>query len=89
MLAGSPILRDYRNRRGEQIISVSAYSSTRPVVPGDDRLAWEKNRRIDLRFVMEADTTINLLDIITLNDEVKAQIGRLAEISQESINACK
>lgn len=89
MLAGSPDLRDFRNRRGEQIVSVSGYSSTRPIASGEDREAWERNRRIDLRFVMDADTTINLRDIIALNDEVKAQIGRLAAISQDSIQACK
>lgn len=89
MLAGSPDLRDFRNRRGEQIVSVSGYSSTRPIASGEDRDAWERNRRIDLRFVMDADTTINLRDIIALNDEVKAQIGRLAAISQDSIQACK
>ncbi|MGU3466429.1 flagellar motor protein MotB [Methylobacterium sp. C33D] len=89
MTAGSPDLRDFRNRRGEQIVSVSGYSSTRPIASGEDREAWEKNRRIDLRFVMDADTTINLRDIIALNDEVKAQISRLAAISQDSIAACK
>jgi chemotaxis protein MotB len=89
MLAGSPELLEFRNRRGEQIISVSGYSSTRPIATGEDRLAWERNRRIDLRFVMDADTTINLKDIIALNEEVKTQIARLAAISQDSIQACK
>ena len=89
MLSGSPDLRDFRNRRGEQIVSVSGYSSTRPITSGEDRDTWERNRRIDLRFVMDADTTINLRDIIALNDEVKAQIERLAAISQDSIQACK
>jgi chemotaxis protein MotB len=89
MTLGSPDLREFRNRRGEQIVSVSGYSSTRPIAAGEDREAWEKNRRIDLRFVMDADTTINLRDIIALNDEVKAQIGRLAAISQDGISACR
>lgn len=89
MTTGSPELRDFRNRRGEQIVSVSGYSSTRPIASGEDREAWERNRRIDLRFVMDADTTINLKDIIALNDQVKAQIARLAAISQDSIAACK
>ncbi|TXN08568.1 OmpA family protein [Methylobacterium sp. WL103] len=89
ILAGSPELRGMRNRRGEQIVSVSGYSSTRPIASGEDRAVWARNRRIDLRFVMDADTTINLRDIIALNEQVKAQIGRLASISQESIQACK
>lgn len=89
ILAGSPELREFRNRRGEQIVSVSGYSSTRPIAAGDDRTAWARNRRIDLRFVMDADTTINLRDIIALNEQVKAQIARLAAISDESVQACK
>ena len=89
MTTGSPELREFRNRRGEQIVSVSGYSSTRPIASGEDREAWERNRRIDLRFVMDADTTINLKDIISLNDQVKEQIARLASISQDSIAACK
>ena len=89
ILAGSPDLKDFRNRRGEQIVSVSGYSSTRPIASGDDREAWARNRRKDLRFVMDADTTINLRDIIALNEEVKAQIARLADLSQQSIEACR
>jgi flagellar motor protein MotB len=89
LLSDAPELREFRNRRGEQIVSVSGYSSTRPIAPGDDREAWARNRRIDLRFVMDADTTVNLKDIIALNEQVKAQIARLAAISQESLDACK
>lgn len=89
ILAGSPDLREFRNRRGEQIVSVSGYSSTRPIAAGDDKTVWARNRRIDLRFVMDADTTINLRDIIALNEQVKAQIARLASISSESVQACK
>lgn len=89
ILADAPDIRGFRNRRGEQIISISGYSSTRPIASTDDRDAWTRNRRIDLRFVMDADTTINLRDIIALNDQVKAQIARLAMLSQESVDACK
>jgi hypothetical protein len=71
------------------LISVSGYSSTRAISPGDDAVAWQKNRRIDLRFVMDADRALTLADIIALNEEVKAQIARLAAISQESVEACK
>ena len=89
LLADAPELRQFRNRRGETVVSVSGYSSTRAIAAGEDREAWARNRRIDLRFVMDADTTVNLRDIVSLNEQVKAQIARLAEISQESIQACK
>ena len=89
MLAESPALRDFRNREGEQILSVSGYSSTRPISPGETSAIWERNRRIDLRFVMEAETKLDLKRIVQLNEEVKTQIGRLAAISQDSIKACR
>jgi flagellar motor protein MotB len=85
LLAEAPELREYRNRKGEEILSVSGYSSARPIVNGGGRNAYARNRRIDLRFVMDADTTINLHDLVLLNDQVKAQIARLTDISQESI----
>src|SRR5262245_17657888 len=59
LVAESPELRDYRNRKGEQVLSVSGYSSARPIAIGGDRNAYARNRRIDLRFVMDAETTIN------------------------------
>jgi chemotaxis protein MotB len=89
LVAESPELRVFKNRRGEEVLSVSGYSSTRPIVEGETREAFARNRRIDLRFVMDADTTINLREIILLNDEVKQQIARLAAISQESAEACR
>ena len=49
----APALRSLRNTRNEEIISVSGYASTRPIDPNENREAWAKNRRIDLRFVME------------------------------------
>ena len=37
LLTDAPELKDLRNRRGEQIVSVSAYSSTRPIASGDEK----------------------------------------------------
>jgi chemotaxis protein MotB len=89
IIAESPDLREFRNRRGEEVVSVAGYSSTRPIELGNTSSAYAANRRIDLRFVMDAETTINLHDLLVLNDQVKAQIGRLAQISEESVEACK
>jgi flagellar motor protein MotB len=89
LIAEAPDLRTFKNRRGEEVLSVSGYGSARPIADGATREAFARNRRIDLRFVMDADTTINLREIILLNDEVKQQIARLATISQESAEACR
>lgn len=89
LVSEAPDLRVFRNRRAEEILSVSGYSSARPLVSEATRAARGRNRRIDLRFVMEADTSINLNKILILNDELKAEIARLATASQESEHACQ
>lgn len=59
----SPELRRILNRQNEEIISISGYSSTRRIDVTGNAVAWEKNRRIDLRFVMDTDTTAGLEEI--------------------------
>ena len=41
------------NRDDQPILSVSGYGEARPVASGDDEAAKSRNRRIDLRFLME------------------------------------
>lgn len=77
----APNLRALRNSRHEEVISVSGYSSTRPIDPSDTREAWAKNRRIDLRFVMEVNSRQRLEEILKLTDEMKKQIERLERAS--------
>jgi flagellar motor protein MotB len=92
IVADAPELKNFRNRLNEQIISVSGYSSTRPITPGDDKAAWAKNRRIDLRFVMDAETRFGLDEIRlirALNAEIREQVERIAKLSQEGVERCK
>jgi chemotaxis protein MotB len=77
----APGLRTLRNMRNEEIISVSGYASTRPIDPNENREAWAKNRRIDLRFVMEVDAKQRLKQIINLTDSMKVEIDRLVMAS--------
>lgn len=77
MILAEPDLRSLRNRRHEEIISVSGYSSTRPVDAGDDKDAWARNRRIDFRFVMEFDGRAKLQTMLGTIDDMKSQIQRL------------
>lgn len=81
IVAQAPGLRSLRNKSGEEIISVSGYSSTRPVDPREQREAWDKNRRIDLRFVMEVDTKEGLKQILTLTNQMKSEIDNLVAAS--------
>jgi outer membrane protein OmpA-like peptidoglycan-associated protein len=85
-------LTKFRNRIGKQILSVSGYSSTRPIVPGDDKLAWAKNRRIDIRFSMDAETRFGKSDIELIrkfNDEISELVQRIAAKSLEGVDKCK
>jgi flagellar motor protein MotB len=82
LIAVSPALRLLRNNRNEEVISVSGYSSTRPIDSRALRDAWDRNRRIDLRFVMENDPRRNLEQILHVTDEMRQQINRLRAASE-------
>jgi flagellar motor protein MotB len=81
IVAQSPGLRSLRNKSGEEIVSVSGYSSTRPIDPRETREAWERNRRIDLRFVMEVDTKEGLQQILSLTNTMKTEIDHMVDAS--------
>jgi chemotaxis protein MotB len=82
LIAIAPSLRLLRNTRNEEVISVSGYSSTRPIDPRALRDAWDRNRRIDLRFVMENDPRRNLENILRVTDEIREEINRLRVASE-------
>ena len=82
LIAVSPSLRLLRNNRNEEVISVSGYSSTRPIDPRALRDAWDRNRRIDLRFVMDNDPRRNLEHILRVTDEMRGEINRLRAASE-------
>jgi chemotaxis protein MotB len=77
MITVAPTLRLLKNSRKEEVISVSGYSSTRPVDLSGGRGALDRNRRIDLRFVMENGDRKNLEDILRVANEIRDEIGRL------------
>lgn len=77
----APGLRALHNRRRNEIISVSGYSSTRAIDSTSTTDAWLKNRRIDLRFVMEVDSRPRLHQILSLTDEMKTEIEKLMRAS--------
>lgn len=81
LVAVSPLLRRLRNRRGEEVLSVSGYSSTRPVDGRETREAWDKNRRIDLRFVMEVDNQRGLKEVLRLTNAMRDEIAGLKNAS--------
>jgi chemotaxis protein MotB len=79
LTAVSRELRLIRNRSNQEILSISGYSSTRPIDPANTPAAWEKNRRIDLRFVMDTEVTAGLEQIQGLLGSMRSAIKELKE----------
>lgn len=73
----APQLRSLANKTGKEILSVSGYGSTRPIDREKTPDAYEKNRRIDLRFVMESDNSQRLEEIIKATEEMRVELNRL------------
>ena len=78
----APELRHVLNRRQEEILSISGYSSTRPIDATETLAARSRNRRIDLRFVMDTDATSGLEEIKGLLQKMRTAIQGLKSQSQ-------
>ncbi len=72
-----PDLRALVNSDGREILSVSGYAYTRPAVDRDDSEGYRINRRIDLRFVMEADRRERLNEVLKLLDRMEQKVNEL------------
>lgn len=72
-----PSLRKLVNSDGREILSVSGYAYTRPAVDRDDAEGYRINRRIDLRFVMEADRRERLNEVLKLLDRMEQKVREL------------
>jgi len=47
-----PVLANFRNLDAEPVLSVAAYGEQRPIIANTDESSRDRNRRIDVRFVM-------------------------------------
>jgi chemotaxis protein MotB len=79
LTAVSRELRQIRNRSSQEILSISGYSSTRPIDPANNTAAWERNRRIDLRFVMDTNVSADLEQMQGLLGRMRSAIEELKE----------
>lgn len=75
----SPSLRDLMNSSGGGMLSVSGYASSRPVDDRPVHEAYRVNRRIDLRFVMEADRRERLNEVLKLLDQMEQKVKDLQD----------
>lgn len=76
LTSAEPGLLTLRNRASQQVFSVSGYADTRPV-PGTSVKEYDKQRRIDLRFVMDVDNKKRLDEMNSLTEEMKGQLTDL------------
>lgn len=83
LAASEPLLTRLQNRAGLQIISVSGYAATRSVTDEATSDGLARNRRIDLRFVMETDTRGRLGEILELTEAMKGEIEMLRALGAE------
>ncbi|WP_068088983.1 OmpA/MotB family protein [Polycladidibacter stylochi] len=82
LLTAAPTLRSLMNPDRKQILSVSGYASTRPI-PGTEKASLDRasraqtllrNRRIDIRFVMQVDPTDRLNKVLKLTRDMQGEI---------------
>ncbi|HKT20130.1 MAG TPA: OmpA family protein [Stellaceae bacterium] len=66
-----PELAKLANDRGERLIGVSGYGATRPVDESKTPRAMQRNRRIELRFIMARSATPQLDAMTGLVDEAR------------------
>lgn len=74
-----PKLRALKNSSGREVLSVSGYASTRPADERAGSDANRANRRIDLRFVMEADRRERLSEVLKLLDQMEQKVKDLQD----------
>jgi len=77
IIDSAPGLRALRNSKDREILSVSGYASTRPVKEGQTEDEYGLNRRIDLRFVMEANQRERLSQVKQLLKDMQSKIQEL------------
>lgn len=77
IIAQAPALKVLHNQSGQPVLSVSGYSSSRPIDQSDSKDGYARNRRIDLRFVMEVNREERLKEILKITDDMKTRIQEI------------
>jgi chemotaxis protein MotB len=78
-----PFLRELKNRAETPVLSAAGYADSRPV-PGVDPSFHDRHRRIDLRFILDTDTSERLNEVKTLTDQMQEQLDNLQTAVEEA-----
>ncbi len=73
LVEADPALARLANDRGERLIGVSGYGATRPVDDSKSAAGMQRNRRIELRFIMAASETHEIDDMINQVDKARTR----------------
>jgi len=78
-----PYLRELKNRAGTPVLSAAGYADSRPI-PGVDPSDYDRHRRIDLRFILDTDTSERLQGVIDLTHKMQEQLDHLQTAVEEA-----
>ena len=78
-----PDIGEFRNRRGQPVLSFAGYGETRPVASGQTEGAKAANRRIDIRFIL--DTPKSLREVEEIRDRLTRERPGLPPIANEDV----
>lgn len=76
MVEQQPYLRELKNRAGTPVLSAAGYADSRPI-PGIAQTAYDRHRRIDLRFILDTDTSDRLQEVMELTHQMQEQLDNL------------
>ena len=65
MLNQDKTLLEHKNLRGQPVMAVSAYGEMRPIATNDTKEGKAANRRIDVRIIMYAPSTVEEVEEIS------------------------
>jgi len=74
MTANQPAITEYRNQRGQPVLSVAGYGKMRPVADNSTRDGKATNRRIDLRIIMY--TPQSICEIEAIRERLAGRVGK-------------
>jgi flagellar motor protein MotB len=78
LLTAEDVLGGLRNRQVQPVLSAAGYADTRPV-PGIDANDFDRQRRIDLRFVMDTDNAGRLRGVLSLTQQIETELEELQQ----------
>lgn len=78
LLTAQPELGALQNRQQQPVLSAAGYAASRPI-PDVDPSDLDRQRRIDLRFVMDTDNAGRLRGVLSLTEQIETELEELQQ----------